>query len=126
MAVLKSILAVIAGIVFIVAFSTATDMALAKTVMPSMNTPNAGPSVLAIALAYRTVYGVVGGWIAAKLAPSRPVTHAVVLGAIGTLASLAGVIAMWSFGQHWYPIALVMLSLPECWLGGRLAAGVRR
>ena len=122
MAVLRSILAVVAGMVFIVAVSTGTDLVLAKTVVPDMASAHAPAPVLALALAYRTLYGVIGGWIAAKLAPSRPVAHAVVLGVIGTLASAAGLIAMWGVGGHWYPIALVVLSLPECWLGGRLGA----
>jgi len=121
MAILRSVLAVLAGVVFVVAASTGTDIALEQTVLPQMNSPNAPPQLLALALAYRTLFGVVGGWIAARLAPSRPMTHALVLGAIGTLAALAGVIVAWSFGQHWYPIALVVLALPQSWLGGRLA-----
>jgi hypothetical protein len=122
MAILRSILAVLAGVVFIVAASTVTDVALEQTVLPQMNSPNASAQVLVLALAYRTLFGVAGGWITARLAPSRPVTHAIVLGGIGTLAALAGVIVAWDFGQHWYPIALVVLALPQSWLGGRLAA----
>jgi hypothetical protein len=121
MAILRSVLAVLAAIVFIVAVSTGTDLALAKTLVPTMNSVHAPPSTLALALAYRTLYGVAGGWITARLAPSRPITHAVILGVIGTIASLAGLVVEWSAGQQWYPIALVVLSLPECWLGGRLA-----
>ena len=122
MAILRSILAVLAGVVFVVAASTGTDVALEKTVLPQMSSPTAAPELLALALAYRTAFGVAGGWITARLAPSRPVTHAIVLGGIGTLAALAGAIVAWGFGQHWYPIALVVLALPQCWLGGRLAA----
>lgn len=121
MSVLRSILAVLAGVVFIVAVSTGTDLALEHSILPAMSTAQASPALLALALAYRTLYGIVGGWITARLAPSRPITHAVVLGVIGTLASIAGLVVEWSSGQQWYPIALVVLSLPECWLGGRLA-----
>jgi hypothetical protein len=122
MAILRSVLAVLAGVAFIVAVSTGTDLALAKTLVPTMNSAHAPPATLALALAYRTLYGVAGGWITARLSPSRPITHAVVLGVIGTIASIAGLVVEWSAGQQWYPIALVVLSLPECWLGGRLAA----
>ena len=122
MAILRSILAVLAGMVFIVAASTATDWVLCKTILPEMASTHAPPADLALALAYRTVFGVAGGWITAKLAPSRPMTHAIVLGAIGTLAALAGAVAMWSVGQQWYPLALVVLALPQCWLGARIAA----
>lgn len=122
MAILRSLLAVLAGVVFIVAVSTGTDYVLCKTIMPEMASTHAPARDLALALAYRTLYGVIGGWITARLAPGRPMTHAIVLGAIGTLAALAGVVAMWSVGDHWYPIALVVLALPQCWLGGRLGA----
>ena len=50
--------------------------------------------------------------------------HALALGAIGFLVSLAGVIvtAGMDLGPRWYPIALVVTALPGAWLGGRLAA----
>ena len=121
MAILRSIAAVLAGIVFIIGASTGTDFALEHTILPAMNTAQASPALLALALAYRTLFGVIGGWIAAKLAPARPMTHALVLGAIGTVAAAGGVVAAWSLGDHWYPIALCLLSIPETWLGGRLA-----
>jgi hypothetical protein len=126
MAILRSLVAVVAGVVFIVAASMATDMALSATILPAMNTAQASPALLALALAYRTAFGVGGGWITATLAPGRPITHALVLGAIGTLAAAAGVVAAWSLGQHWYPIALVVLAAPETWLGARLAALTKR
>jgi hypothetical protein len=119
---LRSILAVVAGVVFVVAASTGMDQLLCHTILPEMNSANAPPADLALALTYRTLFGVAGGWITARLAPSRPVTHAIVLGGIGTLAALAGVIVAWGFGQQWYPIALVVLALPQSWLGGQIAA----
>ena len=76
MAILRSILAVLAGVVFVVAASTGTDVALEKSVLPQMNSPNAPPELLGLALAYRTLFGVAGGWIAARLAPSRSARRA--------------------------------------------------
>jgi hypothetical protein len=120
MAVVKSIGAVVAGIAFVAIASIATDLLLQHTLMPAMNTREATPPVLALALAYRA-YGIIAGWITAKLAPDRAMTHAVILGAIGTIASAGGAIATWSWGNHWYPIALTLLSIPQTWLGGRIA-----
>jgi hypothetical protein len=122
MAILRSILAVLAGMVFIVGASIGTDLALEHTVLPALNSAHAPAPLLALALAYRTLYGVGGAWITAKLAPSRPMTHALILGAIGMAASIAGVIAEWSAGNQWYPIALVVFCLPQSWLGAKLAA----
>jgi hypothetical protein len=121
MIILRSILAVLAGLVFVVAASTLTDLALENSVFPELNTPKVPPPLLALALAYRTLYGAIGGWITAKLAPRHPVRHAVILGVIGTIAGTAGAVVMWSFGQHWYPVALAVLAIPQSWLGAKLA-----
>jgi hypothetical protein len=121
MAILRSIAAVLAGLVFVIAASTCTDLALQKTILPAMNTDRVTPALLGLALAYRTLYGVIGGWLAAKIAPSRPITHALVLGAIGTAAATAGVVVQWKLGANWYPIALAVLALPQSWLGAKLA-----
>ena len=47
--------------------------------------------------------------------------HALVLGALGGTVALIGVIATWNknLGPHWYPIMLVVLALPQSWLGAR-------
>jgi peptidoglycan/LPS O-acetylase OafA/YrhL len=81
-------------------------------------------SALLLATAYRTVFGVLGAYVAARLAPDRPMHHALWLGAIGLLASIVGAAVTWNkgpaFGPHWYPLALVVLALPQSWLGGKL------
>jgi hypothetical protein len=73
-----------------------------------------------LALAYRCVYAVVGSYIAARLAPRAPMRHALALGVVGLVVSVAGTIAMWDFGPNWYPVALVLSALPCAWLGGAL------
>ena len=121
MGVLRSILAVVAGFVAVIILSTGTDMVLESThLFPPPEQQLNRPDILAIALVYRCLFTIVGGWIAARLAPSRPMLHALVLGAIGTLAAIAGCIVMWKVGQHWYPIALVLTAIPCCAAGGWL------
>jgi hypothetical protein len=48
--------------------------------------------------------------------------HALILGAIGTVLALAGLLATWNtgLGPRWYPVALVVLSIPQCWAGAKL------
>jgi hypothetical protein len=46
--------------------------------------------------------------------------HALVLGSIGLVLSIAGAVAMWDAGPAWYPLALAASALPCAWLGGRL------
>ena len=76
------------------------------------------------ATVYRVVYTVLGGYATAALAPRRPMTHVMVLGAIGVLAATAGAVATWNagpaFGPRWYPILLVVTAVPSVWVGGML------
>src|SRR5713226_6899348 len=79
---------------------------------------------LLLAMVYRTVYGVAGSYIAARLAPDRPMTHALALGVLGLAVSVVGAVVTWNrgpaFGPHWYPLALIVLAMPQAWVGGRL------
>jgi hypothetical protein len=70
--------------------------------------------LLLIATAYRTVYGIIGGYITARLAPFRPMAHALVGGFMGLAANALGAIATWNqnLGPHWYPLALTVQALP--------------
>lgn len=121
MGVLRSIGAILAGIVAVVALQTGIDLGLESThIFPPPAEQANRPDILAIALAYRLVTTVLGGWITARLAPSKPVLHALILGAIGTAVALLGCIVQWKIGQHWYPIALVITAIPCTWLGGWL------
>lgn len=123
----RSVLAILAGMIAVIILSVGTDMALvAANVFPPLSQPAAFTTgMLLAATAYRSVYGVIGGLIAAQLAPSRPIVHSLVLGFLGLLASLAGAVAMWDFGPNWYPVALVALALPTAWLGGVLHARIQ-
>ena len=49
---------------------------------------------------------------------------AVILGVIGLVPGFAGVVAasIMDFGPLWYPVALALVGLPYCWLGGVLYA----
>src|SRR6185312_1765906 len=118
--ILRSILAIIAGIVVVVALSEGTDQVV-RMLGYSFDVPDP-TRMFALATFYRCLYAVLGGYVTARLAPSSPVMHAVVLGVIGTIPAVAGVIVMWSLGNHWYPIALAVTALPCSWLGGKLAA----
>ena len=125
----RSIGAVLAGAFAGVAFTLGTDALLQATgVFPpssqSRSGPPAGDALLLLATAYRTVYGVAGSYLTARLAPDRPMLHVLILGAIGTVLGIVGVVVTWgqpvAVGHEWYPIALAALSMPQSWLGGVL------
>jgi hypothetical protein len=125
LSILKSIGAVLAGAIAGIALSLGTDALMhAFHLFPRLGQPMTDSRLLALATSYRTIYGVVGGYVTAWLAPSRPMIHAFILGILGELATIAGVVATWSdpdmYGPHWYPIALVILALPPALLGAWL------
>ncbi|HUG12298.1 MAG TPA: hypothetical protein VMM36_14870 [Opitutaceae bacterium] len=118
----KSIGAVTAGVLFIIAVTTIVDLALhAAGIFPSAKEPLTDTLAL-VASAYRLVIGIAGGWLAARLAPDRPMRHAIILGFVGVVLGTAGVIVTWNLGlgPRWYPVSLVVLAIPQCWLGGWL------
>jgi hypothetical protein len=114
----------LAGVFAIFFLSTVTDLAMhASGVFPPEGQPMA-TALWLLASGYRIVYDTAGCYLAARLAPSRPMTHALVLGGIGVVLSLLGTVATWNkglgFGPHWYPLSLVATSLPCAWVGGKL------
>jgi hypothetical protein len=119
---LRSVGAVLAGFVLIGLLGFVTDSALqAAGVLPVTGTVKFEPKHALLALSYHLVSGVIGGYVTARLAPSRPVAHAVALGVAGIVFSGLGLIAIVTgdLAPAWYGWALVLLSVPITWLGGR-------
>ena len=119
---MKSIWAVVAGVLFIIVVTTLVDILLhAARVFPPMNQP-INDALSLLATSYRIVISVGGAWLTARLAPEKPMKHAMILGAVGVVLGLVGVVATWNLGlgPRWYPIALVVLAIPQCWAGGKL------
>lgn len=121
--------ALLAGLAAIFTLSLGTDVVLhASGVFPGWGQPMSD-GLFGLATAYRTIYAVLGCWLTARLAPDRPLAHALALGAVGVVLSSAGAAATWSkgpeFGPHWYTLALVASALPCAWAGGWLAVRTR-
>ena len=114
--------AMLLGFFSVVVLSLGTDQLFhALDVYPPWGQPMYEPGLNLLALAYRCVYAVLGCYLAARLAPHAPMQHALALGLVGVvLSSLGAYVAITKadLGPTWYPIALVMSSLPCAWLGG--------
>src|SRR5919206_4900044 len=111
----RGIAAVIAALVVNAALSLGVDQLLHSLgVYPPWGQPMAD-SLFAVATAYRVVFGVLSGYLAARLAPGRPMAHALALGVVGVVISLAVLIATWNagpaFDTKWYPIALAIVAI---------------
>ena len=120
----RSILAGLAGIFTAVVPTLATDALLHAAGLFSSSGHTNGNAAFLLATIYRTIYGLAGSYATARVAPYRPMAHALVLGAIGTLVNILAAVATWhkgpEFGPHWYPLALALLSMPQSWAGARL------
>src|SRR5262245_7746343 len=124
--ILRSVGAIFAGMVTVIVLSLATDVILHATgIYPPWFQPMADP-LWVLALAYRIVYGVLGGYVAARFAPNKPMKHALIVGFIGLALTIVGVAMHWNkgpeYGPKWFSIALLVTALPCAWAGGKLVA----
>ncbi len=120
---LKSVGAILAGMIFIVISHSVTDLILESIgVFPPAGQGHLITWMAVTATIYRSIFTVAGGYVTAALAPSRPILHAVILGLIGLVIGTAAAIYTipMNLGPAWYPIALAVLGLPCTWLGGKL------
>jgi len=118
----RSIWAVVAGVLVTLVVTTVVDMLLhVLGVFPVMGQP-LNDALSLLATSYRIVISVGAAWLTARLAPTKPMRHAIILGIIGTVLGIVGVVATWNLGlgPRWYPIALAALAIPQCWAGGKL------
>jgi peptidoglycan/LPS O-acetylase OafA/YrhL len=120
----RSILAGLAGILTAVVPTIAADALIHATSLYPPAGETIGDAPFILATIYRTVFGLAAGYVTARLAPYRPMAHSLVLGAVGTLVAIIGTVVTWNkgpdFGPHWYPLALVVLGMPQSWAGARL------
>ena len=120
----RSIGAVFAGLLFIVVLSTVTDVVMHATGVYPPWFQYMPDSLFLLATAYRIVYSILGSYLTARLAPHRPMLHALILGVVGVLLSTAGALSTWNkgpeFGPKWYPITLIVMAIPLAWVGGKI------
>jgi hypothetical protein len=117
----KSISAVIGGFASVAILSVATDAVLEGAgILPTVaNSATYVTWMLALALFYRSVFTVLGGYVTARLAPTNPRKHVYALMIIGGIGGVAGAVSGWSLGNHWYPVALAVTGPLFVWLGGK-------
>lgn len=119
---IKSIGAVVAGLVFIVITHTGSDAILENAGILPKGHLFVGTGLILVVLGYRAIFSLLGCYLTAWLAPRRPMKHALVLGVIGlVLASIGAIVtANMDLGPAWYAWTLAVISLPIAWLGGKL------
>jgi hypothetical protein len=120
----RSVLCIFVGFVVVVVITLITDAILHKIhFYPPLGEYTSG-SVLIWATVYRTIYGVIGSYVTARLAPNRPMMHALIGGAIGMVIATVGAAVTWNhvppLGPHWYPVSLIIGAIPTAWLGAQV------
>jgi hypothetical protein len=112
------------GFLSVAVLSLGTDQILhVLEVYPPWGEPMWDPGLNFLALSYRILYTIVGGYVTACLAPHAPMRHVLVVAILGLISGTAGAIAaisMANLGPNWYPIALAITGFPCVWLGGLL------
>lgn len=119
----RSLGALAAGFLAVLILSLGTDIVLhALKIFPPLG-QTMSYELFLLATIYRVVYAIVGSYITARLAPDRPMGHAMAGGLVGLVLSIVGAAATWKraeLGPHWYPLALVVTALPCAWVGGKI------
>ena len=116
--------AVVAGLLTVILLSTLVDVVLHATAVFPPWGETMSDALFVVASSYRLLIGVLGGYVTARLAPHGATRHAMVLGGIGFLLSLAGTLAIAGrgpgFGPLWYPLLLVASAVPCSWAGAKI------
>ncbi len=126
---IRSVLAVLAGIVVL----TVTSFAIEAVANPWMMRmfPNALPNEAAMnhnvpaklfMIAYTMLCIAAGGYVTAWLARRSPVRHAVIMGAIEAAMTIGMMIALPGQAPLWSWIAGIVLIVPAAWCGGIIHA----
>lgn len=116
----RSILAIVVGFLFIGALATGTGMAVMKAMPGAFDATGRTDSVpmLLFTLAYVGLIATAGCWLAARLAPNRPMRHALILGVLGLVFNVIGSAAKWDTAPAWYHIVGLGTTMLWAWLGG--------
>jgi hypothetical protein len=119
---LRSIAAVLFGFLLIGALSIGADVVLRQAMPAAFDAAGRveGVAVLLLMMGYVGLFAITGCYLTARLAPRRPMLHALVLGALGLAFNVAGSAALWETAPVWYHVASLALVMPYAWIGGRL------
>jgi hypothetical protein len=114
--------AVVAGLLTVVIVTTIIDVVMhAAGIFAAWGTPLSDRDA-AIALFYRILVGISGGYVTASLAPQKPLKYGLILGGIGFAVGALGALALGDRapGPAWYLIGVAVLAIPQTWLGVKI------
>ena len=117
----RSIGAVLAGFFMGAILSIAADQIFERMGIMNMASFKSNPWwIILLVIVYRFIFNVTGCYITARLAPDKPMKHAMVIGVVGTFLGIIGSVIMWDQAVAWYNIAIIVISIPSAWIGATL------
>ena len=122
---LRSILAVIAGVVVWMVTAFGTDMIVFRLFPQFVDSATRrvdNVPLLFLMLAYCLAYSVLGGYVTGTIARRREVPHAFVLGLLQLAMGTAATVANWETAPAWFHLALLALLVPANVAGGQWRA----
>jgi hypothetical protein len=119
----RSFVAVIVGFFTIVLLFLAGDALLRYVIIPrafSDTGRTESVPLLLFMLLYVFAVGLLGCWLAARIAQRKAMKYALILGVVVLFFGLLGAITLWETAPPWYHILSVLLIMPAAWVGGTL------
>jgi hypothetical protein len=119
----RSILAIVVGFVLTGALNVGANAlfaAVAPELAPRPGTPTTNTGVLLVVSAYVAFFGILGCYVTARLAPSRPMLHALIMGGLALAMILATTISAWNDAPVWFNVYNLLAVMPYAWIGGRI------
>jgi len=113
----RSTVAVLAGLATNVATAVGTDTVLAATGVYPPRGEKWSDGLFLWALSYRVPVAVAGGYVTAKLSPTKPLTHVLVLAGLLAVGSYTSAIVMHDDSPVWYRLGLIGIAVPCSLLG---------
>jgi hypothetical protein len=123
----RSIVTIAVGFLFIAVLTLGTD-ALVRVAFPDAFDESGRTeklSILIFSVVDVGIYTIVGCYLTARLAPSRPMWHALVVGLLGLIFVVADTIAFWPEAPTWFNVLSLAPLMLYAWIGGKLAARAR-
>ena len=118
----RSIVAIAAGFFLIPLLNFATLAILARVAPETFpaGAPVTSTAGLILTCAYVAIYGIGGCYLTARLAPSRPMLHALIVGVLGLAISIPVALQNWADAPAWFNVYNLLAVMPYAYIGGRI------
>ena len=118
--IFKSIGVILLAFITIALLSIITDFLLESIgLLPNPKKGLFDTWAIILVLVYRGIYTIFAGFIIARLAPSKPILHAIILGAIGIIITVLAINdpSVADKAPLWFGYTMAAITIPCLWLG---------